>query len=367
MSNEINTIKNQNENKRVIYLDIVRILACFLVVLVHVSAQHIFDNPANTSEFITHASYNCLAFSGVSLYIMISGALMLNSKKEITVNAAIRKTLHMYFLYFAWKLIYDIFNLILKRDSVDLKVIKDIFIDVISGRGYYHLWFLPTIAIIYLFLPMIKKSLENDKIVCQYYLILFFILNIIVETVYNFKFKYKYILVDFLSYNNFYLFTGYIGYFILGHYLNKFCNEIKKPVRIVLYITSICLIPIAGIINSYISVRDSELKVPMNNPFSVFSFIITVSIFIFIKNLKFDEKLANKEKVIKVISLLSLMTLGIYLIHPMIIMLVENLGLNSLLFIPALSIPLIMIIDTVITGIIVFILIKIPIINKLIK
>lgn len=367
MNKDLNNTNNKEENKRVIYLDIVRILACFLVVLVHVSAQHIFDNEASSSEFIIHGSYNCLAFSGVSLYIMISGALMLNSKKTVTVKSAIQKALHMYFLYFAWKFIYDVFNIISKNERINTSVVKTIFLDVISGRGYYHLWFLPTIAIIYLFLPVIKKGLEKDKKVCQLYLVLFFVINIFIETILVFNFKYNYILEEFFRYNDFYLFTGYIGYFILGHYLNEFCNNIKKPVRVAIYVISLCLIPVSGLINSYISLSDSELKIPMNTPFSLISFILTVSIFLFVKNLKLDEKLANKEKQRRIISLLSLMTLGIYLIHPMIIMLMENIGLNSLLFIPALSIPVIMIADTVITGIIVLVIIKIPVINRLIK
>ncbi len=59
-------------NSRIVYLDLVRITACILVVMVHISAQQIEDLPVDSWQFVITNSYNCLAFTGVALFVMIS-------------------------------------------------------------------------------------------------------------------------------------------------------------------------------------------------------------------------------------------------------------------------------------------------------
>lgn len=352
------------EKNRIVYLDIIRIIACFLVILVHVTAQHIFDESLSNSSFIIYAAYNCIAYSGVSLYIMISGALIISSEKNNSLKYYISKVFHFYFLYFLWKGIYCIYKAFKLSVTIDKAFIRDTAIEIISGRGYYHLWFLPTIAILYLFAPIIKKAMQNEKKLCMYFISIFFIFSIFIETLLMFRIKYKQLLEGFLTYNDFYLFTGYIGYFVLGYYLYKYGDSIKKSLRTVIYVLGIISLPLSGFLNLYISNVEDKKQLLLNNPFSLPSFIMTCAIFLAIKNMKISSKITSNEKAIKIISLCSIMTFGIYLIHPVIVDVIEMIGLTSLTEVSLVLLPLVTLIVLLLTAGIVAILINIPIIKK---
>ena len=51
------------DKHRIVYLDMVRILACVLVVLVHVSAQQIEQLDVKSAAFAVTNGFNILAFS----------------------------------------------------------------------------------------------------------------------------------------------------------------------------------------------------------------------------------------------------------------------------------------------------------------
>lgn len=91
--------KNESEKssggRRIAYLDLTRIIACVLVVMVHISAQQIEEFPVDSAQFVITNSYNSLAFTGVALFVMISGALALNPRKETGIkNLLLHKTMH---------------------------------------------------------------------------------------------------------------------------------------------------------------------------------------------------------------------------------------------------------------------------------
>ena len=69
-----------------LYLDILRIMSAFMVVMVHVSAQEWGNVPVNSIEWQTLNVYDCLVIPSVPLFFMISGALFLNENYEISLK-----------------------------------------------------------------------------------------------------------------------------------------------------------------------------------------------------------------------------------------------------------------------------------------
>ena len=351
-------ISMEINRKRITYLDIMRIVACVLVVMVHVSAQHLEDITISAGSFMVHSAYNTLAFSGVALYLMISGALILDPSKRYSIKDCVIKSIHTFGLYFFWKLIFMIFDAIQYHQTMDGAFFKETFINLIKGRGYYHLWFLPAIAIIYLFVPLIKKSVEDSMKTCIYYVVIFFILAIMAPTLFNFDFKFKYTIMDFFNNNDFSLFTGYLGFFVLGHLLHRYGDRLSRKMITIIYILGIISLPVAALLDYSLS-SESIRSMAMNTPFSVPSFIMTTAIFLLIKNIKWNDRKHNHA------STLAGLTLGIYLIHPMIIIASSALGLTSASFVAVLSIPVISLLITVVSGIIIFLLTRIPVIKRL--
>ena len=64
-------------------MDILRILAILIVILLHVSFPF-FDNPLNSSQWIKALFPDTMSRWGVPVFVMISGAFML--QKNISIN-----------------------------------------------------------------------------------------------------------------------------------------------------------------------------------------------------------------------------------------------------------------------------------------
>ena len=73
----MNNTKTRNYN-----LDLLRILATFMVILIHVSAQNWHITPSNTLTFNIYNFYYSLARSSVPIFIILSGVFFLKPKKR---------------------------------------------------------------------------------------------------------------------------------------------------------------------------------------------------------------------------------------------------------------------------------------------
>jgi surface polysaccharide O-acyltransferase-like enzyme len=351
-------------NKRIPYLDYLRIIACFLVVQVHVSAHYLEIFKINTAAFAISLTYDFLGLIGVPLFVMISGALTLSPGYSISLKSVlINKTLHYYLIYYIWKAFYQFYELISANTPITMSIIKnDVILALIQKNGYYHLWYLPMIAIIFMFYPIIKKSLENNKVLCVYFVAVFFVVDVLFPTLFNYEFKFKYLFMDFFNMNDFFMFGGYLGYFVLGHFLNSWCNNIGKSKSMLLGISAIIAIFAATYLGVEASIAKGEPYYIMNTPFSVPSFIVAVAIFVLTKNI-------SKSKVIlpKIATKAANTTFGIYLLHPLILGLLPDSVFNLGEAFPIISIPLLALTVAVICFFISKLMLCMPIIKRLVS
>ena len=97
--------------KNYAYIDALRIIACLLVVTIHVSGGKIENVPVGSFSFGTLSFYNTLSFIAVGLFVMISGALMFSKDEAPDVcNVIVKKVLKYVLLYFVWKLVYELIS-----------------------------------------------------------------------------------------------------------------------------------------------------------------------------------------------------------------------------------------------------------------
>lgn len=360
-----NESEKSSGGRHIVYLDLIRIIACVLVVMVHISAQQIEEFPVDSAQFVITNSCNSLAFTGVALFVMISGTLALNPRKETGIkNLLLHKTMHFFILYYIWKALYQVVNMLDSGESFTVQNIKnDIILALIQKNGYYHLWFLPMIAIVYMAVPLIKKSVA-EKNVCTYFLCVFFVTALLVPTMLNFEFKFKYLVVDFFAANDFYLFGGYLGYFILGHYLHSWGGKLTRRMRILLYITGWVSFLLAGFLGTVHAQSAGHPTYIMNTPFAATTFFIAAAIFVNVQTLEKKKHLQSAEKVL---AFGAGKTLGIYLLHPMVILLLSKIGITTSLCTPFISIPLLTIGTVLLCVPVTVLLSKVPLIRKLIQ
>ena len=76
-------IKNINGRNRIFYLDEIRALAILLVILCHIVREFCQIRPAGSLGWISLAPLIDLGVIGVPLFLMISGALLLNRDYEL--------------------------------------------------------------------------------------------------------------------------------------------------------------------------------------------------------------------------------------------------------------------------------------------
>lgn len=355
------------QQKRIPYLDLLRIISCFLIVLVHVSAQHIADLPVDGSAFYITLSLDCLGLIGVPLFVMISGALTLRPEYHVQLkNILLHKTLHFFLLYYIWKAFYQVYALLASGQALTLSNIKnDVILALIQKSGYYHLWFLPMLALLYMFLPMIKKDVESSKTVCLYFLCVFFITALLFPTLFHYEFKFKYLFVDFLNQNDFYLFSGYLGYFILGHYLHAFTESRDRKWRLIIYLLGILSFVLACVLGIRASLADQAPSYIMNTPFAATSFFMAAAVFAACQAVLYTRTLS--ERFCRLLKTCADTTLGIYLIHPLAIEFLKEIGLDTDICTPLLSVPLITACIVLICGIAAHLLLKIPVLKRLLR
>lgn len=309
---------------RIFYLDKLRVIAIFSVIVIHVSATMFYSTSVKTLDWQVMNFFDSLTRFAVPLFVMMSGALLLNSNKEYSIKELYRKKIFRLIIAFLfWSLIYAMYHFFIDNASLKVSIINFI-------EGEYHQWFIFMIIILYIMIPILKVVIK-DKKVTEYFLIISFIFTCVVPCLTYFP-----AIGDNIngiinkSYINF--FTGYTFYFILGHYLNTY--HIKTKHKNILYIVAILAIIFTVIGSSLISIIYEKPISILYNYFFINTSVVAMAIFIYAKDY------LNK-KTHPFISKLSNLSFGIYLVHVLILFIFQKIGFVSTLFNPLLSIPII--------------------------
>lgn len=302
------------DKSRSLSLDILRIIAAFSVVVLHVCARYISASPVDSFDFAAANLYDSISRFGVPIFVMISGALFLSKQREVDIKRLwLHNILRILVVYLIWGFLYYLFqsvylwNFNLWNAGL-VRTVKGIV------YGSDHLWFLPMIAGLYALVPMLrvwvsKASRQN----VEYVIILFFFFNILLTT--------AEILLDsslvtkIVGMAQIKELSGYLGYFILGYYLTTF--EVYTRLRLAIYFS----VPVDVVLNFLISQKFS-LDKGMYDPgvydcFGLFTFAEIVALFMAIYYVNRKRKVSDKLS--RFIKNVSNDTLGVYLLHVMIL------------------------------------------------
>jgi surface polysaccharide O-acyltransferase-like enzyme len=196
-------------NKRVEWLDTVRALAVFLVVLVH--------SPTVSVPNVWVSIYNYISRPCIGLFFMVTGALLLPVTQPIDVFLR-RRFSRILSPLLIWSLFYIAVKWYyreLAADQILLELLKILF-----GPVEGILWFIYTLAGLYLFAPILSKWIlcasrkELDYFLCLWAVTLTLpYLNAVYPTIYNVEGSY---------YGSFAAFGGYMGYMVLGYSLRRY-------------------------------------------------------------------------------------------------------------------------------------------------
>lgn len=354
-------IMEHTEKNHIAYLEVLRLVACILVVGVHVSAFNLEQVPVESLNFKVMNGLDCLSILGVPLFVMISGALFLAPSYEVTVKKFYtRKIPRIVFLYFFWLLFYNVVNF-LENGTVwnFTNVKKQIVLESLLGKGMYHMWYLPMLAVLYLLTPFLK-SFAADRKKCMLFCALGFGYSILLPTALKFEFPYRTIVESLYNQFDCSFFGGYVTYYVLGHALHEYVPKLSAQKKAALGLGGVIAMGIEIAVCNAWSVKTGIMSTILNTPFSVTAFIGAAAIFLLLRDGvsgRKQEELSGK---------LAGLTLGIYLIHPLFLRIYGWLGGTTLFAPAAIAVPLIVVLITLVSGAAVYALSKIPVVKKIV-
>lgn len=296
-----------SSSNRKIQYDLLRILAAFSVVMLHTAGMFWYDLPIDGREWRIVNAYDACSRFGVSIFVMVSGAIFLDPNRELDVKRLYRHNILRYgVIYVFWGAVYGLTDC-LRLGFANLTW-KQILKEILAGR--YHLWFLPMLIGIYVLLPVLRSwILHAHKRNIQYFLALFVILQVLRTTIATFVRNEE--LLNLINLGEIQMACSYVGYFVLGYYIVHV--GIPRRYHKLFYISVIPAAVLNILISEAQTARDGVANGCFYDSFGLFTFIIVLAVFIFFTQKVNSELLSTRGAA--VIMEVSKGTLGIYMMH----------------------------------------------------
>lgn len=279
--------------KRVLYLDIIRILACVMIIAMHAPIPN-----TGLSSYVLSID-SLLTAPGIGLFIMVSGALLLPVK--MPTGAFLKKRLgKIVGPTIIWTAFY--FFIAPYTDTVSSGEGLLIFLSIPFGPQFNGvLWFMYMLAGLYLLAPILSAWLKQaSRSEVRFYLFLWGI-TLCYPVIRN------YIGVNETHTGILYYFGGYAGYFLLGYYLKTYVD------RMALWK---CLLLMVLPISIAVVIKIKQLSIDFYDLFwylSILVVMMAVAWFMWMKRL--DIPYNGKSVLHRYLVLVSNCCFGIYLVH----------------------------------------------------
>lgn len=357
---------------RITWIDILESLSIFFVIIYHgrIYQVDIISYSNSISAYFLYFFETILSIS-VPLFFLINGYLLF--KKNFCLKKHLTKIIRLLILTLIWAGLTFWFISTMNHENITF---YDLITAIVNWKfGYInHLWFLGALICIYIVFPLLKVTYDYNKKVFIYFTLICVIMtigNIFInhcKTILNvFIFNNditEYGINYFNMFNPFRGVKGYtLAYFCLGGILNYSMNYIenfslikRNLVSIVGIIFNCFCLFLLGII--YSKASNQMWDIVWNGFGSVFTLFNVI--FIVVLSLNYKNHF-------NIISKISINSLGIYLVHSIIIKLFSSILLNSGLscnFLISIFFSLFILVVSLITSILIK---KIPIIRFLLS
>jgi len=314
---------NTEENRRIEYIDVLRVLSMLAVVFLHTAAGSL---RSGFNSALWHFSNILTAFLSVSVpvFFMISGAMLLGGSKPLTVGSVYRRRLPKVFLPFLlWSLLAVLYYAL--RDlfflgGMDSGMLAEKLVYMPTRPVMVHLWFMYVLIPIYILLPILKKLADfMDKKILRYLLAVWLVFSVVLPTVKSvIPEGYQSILeagqtfsLDFLG--------GYLGYFFLGHYLHKYKVRVSKKFLVLIILIDTLFVSFA---TWYATINEGAYTEVFKKYTGLCTVVLASAVFLLVK--KLFTGIQMPRKVYEVLQFLSRLSFGVYLLHNIVIDLLGN-------------------------------------------
>ncbi len=348
--------EHKTENGRTLYFDFLRILSAFAVVMLHVSSNELSNAELGGFSWYTLNFYHGITRFCVPVFVMLSGALFLDTSREITLKRLYcRSILRLFAALVFWKIVYmgamALFEPKLSEGGITAFLKSQL-------TEPYHLWFLRMLIGLYIAVPIFRK-IASDKRTLEYFLLLSFVCCYCVALVGLVPGIGKPVKEYFDSYliN---VALGYGGYFCMGLYLHKY--EIARKMRIAIYALGAASFILTVAVTCLASLKLGYTSRELYTSLLPTTCFMSAAVFLLVKS---SKRLADfLERHSERIKRVSALTFGAYLTHILFLMALDTLGVNALTFMPLASVPALSIAVFALSLLLTFFLRKVPFVKR---
>ncbi len=353
-------------------VDLIRTIAIILVILLHASIEATPNidimSPQGVQLWWASDIYNSLARSGVPLFVLLTGALLLQpAKVDEPLKVFFKKRFNRIGLpiifwgaaYFAWRYFVN------SEALTSLSIIQGIF-----AGPYYHFWYLYILIGLYLLTPLLRVIVTYAKWnLAKYLLVIWFVGTGIIPLLG----LYQGISAQITWFKaTVFTLTGLVGYFVLGAYITKI--RIRSSILYLIFALSL----IWTIMGTYIIVGT------LGERYSQFFFdassanviITSIAFFLILSTVSHPKTLPPEaaepairvKPTTRIVQVISQNTLPVYLFHVMVLEALQKGYLGFKISVttmnPIIEIPLITVVTLLICLAVIVPLKKIPYIKK---
>lgn len=340
-----------------INLELLRILACFLVIVNHTNSR-IFLSIEISKTWFASLAYFFVCKIAVPIFIMISGAVLLG-KSESYQDIFRKRILKILLVIIIFSILYYVNQSVLTGNEFSL---NDFFYRIYVGSITNAFWYLYMYLGLMVMLPIIRKMTKEFTTKDYFYCTAIFLIYFGTMPILCKYFKFENFNGNFMPT----IFGGFVIYFILGDFIQnklekQYLNRKYAIVSIILFIMCTAISTLV----TFTHYNDSK-ELFMDNISFATIVIPSVSIFYLFKYLISFISISMNIKKITII--LGRCTFGIYLLSDLLIEKLDfiyNWGINNYLQ-PLISIVILEMTVFIIGFVITLLLKRVPLLKKII-
>lgn len=310
----------QSSIKTNLGLSYCRALATIAIIILHtgfiLSTNFQFQIKEN---IVLRILVNCSMWA-VPIFLMVTGALLLDENKKLTLNKLIKKYIKRILLSIViFVAIYQIVDIILDEKQINFNQLLIYLENLYTGKTYSPMWYLYMLIGLYLMMPMYRAFIkECDDKEIKFILFIYLVFISIIPIIGIFKFKSGFYIHELTIYP-FYLFVGYS--------LHKGIIKINFKKGLLLFLIStiiICILTYHRWKNNYNNLEvfwGYSSPIVIAQSIGMFSIIMGINKSLNWKNKENKIKYYNRNEKFfsKVLLKIDDKSFGIYLIHIIII------------------------------------------------
>lgn len=346
------------KNLRSIGIDFIKAISVFGVIVIHIAGPLFYAYPVGSMAWNITLFWGVIVRASVPLFLMCSGALLLDPQKHISLKKLYLKTIpRIVAAMFFWGMLYKLYNLA-EANALSSYRIFHAFKELLLFNHEYHFYYMHIILLVYVFLPITRVFVSHaSEQILRYSLIVWVVLAIVYPTVNSFyPFNLLSGMIPQWGINMTY---ASIGYGILGYYLKK--HPFKIGAGVILTALSIICVFAATYVKS---MQQGYLYELFLGGMTIGIFGMACGIYtLSMRVLRFGNG-GISDVIANIVTGISKGSFCIYLVHVFFINFFTNIGISAEAFSPILSIPALALLIFVFSFVIYLAVSKIPVLNK---